>query len=63
MTYMIGEEIWRIWGRSHRFVRERSKTAKIAEEKRKNEEEEEGSSHVLKINRRTVSVGIRSVLF
>ena len=65
MTYMIGEEIWRIWGRSHRFVRERerSKTAKIAEEKRKNEEEEEGSAYVLKINRRTVSVGIRSVLF
>ena len=43
--------------------RERSKTAKIAEEKRKNEEEEEGSAYVLKINRQTVSVGIRSVLF
>ena len=64
MTYMIGEEIWRIGaGVTYLCVRERSKTAKIAEEKRKNEEEEEGSAYVLKINRQTVSVGIRSVLF
>ena len=44
MTYMIGEEIWRIWGRSHRFVRERerSKTAKIAEEKRKMRKKKKG---------------------
>ena len=66
MTYMIGEEIWRIWGRNRRFVRERERGVRPRRLQRrieKNEEEEEGSAYVLKINWWTDFVGIRSVLF